>query len=160
MKKRPGMAHFWKREKFKPWWWSSGQSARLLLRQSEFESRWLLQFYSVKFVFEEIENKQKEAGVGPFCPMHLSLIFVLGICLVKVDATKKPLIYPMVLTIYWQSSVSRKEAFIAMESSKYIYHSKQEKDKRDWFEKMEKMWKTFLQNWSIRFTRLIDFWTL
>ena len=34
-----------------------------LIRRSEFESRW---FISAKFVFEKNENKQKEAGVGPF----------------------------------------------------------------------------------------------
>ena len=51
---------------FGPCWWSSGQHARLLLWRSELESRWSLQFISVKFVFEKNENKQKEAGVGPF----------------------------------------------------------------------------------------------
>ena len=49
-----------------PWWWSSGQHARTLHQQSEFESRWSLQFFSVKFVFEKNKNKEKEAGVGPF----------------------------------------------------------------------------------------------
>ena len=67
MKKRPGLAHFFKKnnvfslpmttfcykiEQFTtyvmrcgrmsimgPWWWSSGLRARLLLRQFEFESR-------------------------------------------------------------------------------------------------------------------------
>ena len=48
------------------WWWSSGQHARLLLRQSEFESRWSLQFFSVKFVLGKNENKQNEAQIGPF----------------------------------------------------------------------------------------------
>ena len=48
-----------------PWWWSSGQRARLLLRQSEFESRWGLHFFC-KIVIEKHENKQKEAEVGPF----------------------------------------------------------------------------------------------
>ena len=47
------------------WWWSSSQRARLLLRQSEFESRWGLQFFC-KIVTEKNENKQKEAGLGPF----------------------------------------------------------------------------------------------
>ena len=46
------------------WWWSSGQRARLLLRRSEFDSRWSLQFFC-KIVVEKNENKQKEAGVGP-----------------------------------------------------------------------------------------------
>jgi len=41
------------------------QHARLLLQQSEFESRWSLQFFC-KFVFEKNVNKQKEAGVRPF----------------------------------------------------------------------------------------------
>ena len=48
------------------WWWSSGQRARLLLRRSEFESRWSLQFLFCK-LFEKNENKQtKMAGDGPF----------------------------------------------------------------------------------------------
>ena len=42
-----------------PWWWSSGQRARLLLRWSEFESRWGLQFFC-KIVIEKNENKQKK----------------------------------------------------------------------------------------------------
>ena len=48
---------------FGPWWWSSGQ---LLLWRSEFESCWSLQCFSVHFIFEKNENKQKVAGVGPF----------------------------------------------------------------------------------------------
>ena len=48
-----------------PWLWSSGQRARLLLRRSEFESRWGLQFFCI-IVIEKNENKQTEAGVGPF----------------------------------------------------------------------------------------------
>ena len=51
---------------FGPWWWSSGQNARLLLRRSELKPRWRQQFFSVSFVIEKNENKQKEAGVGPF----------------------------------------------------------------------------------------------
>ena len=47
------------------WWWSSGQRARLLLWRSEFESRWSLQFLFCK-LFEQNENKKKEAGDGPF----------------------------------------------------------------------------------------------
>ena len=35
------------------------------IQRSEFESRWNLQFF-FKFVFESNENKQKEAGNGPF----------------------------------------------------------------------------------------------
>ena len=37
----------------------------LLLRRSEFESRWSLQFISVKIVLKNIENNQKKAGVRP-----------------------------------------------------------------------------------------------
>ena len=44
--------------------WSSGQRARLLLWQSEFESRWRLQFFSVKIVFEKNENKQNRLGLA------------------------------------------------------------------------------------------------
>ena len=47
-----------------PWWVSSGQRARLLLRQSEFESRWSLQFFC-KIEFKKNENKQKEAQRWP-----------------------------------------------------------------------------------------------
>ena len=40
-----------------------GQHDCLLIWRSEFESRCILQLLSVKFVFEEDENKQKEAGI-------------------------------------------------------------------------------------------------
>ena len=36
------------------------------LRRSEFESCWRLQYFSLNFVIEKNEKKQKEAGVGPF----------------------------------------------------------------------------------------------
>ena len=57
-----------------PWWWSSGQRARLLLRRFKFESR-----FSVKFVCEKNENKQKEAGAAPLfykkiLPIHFTSI--------------------------------------------------------------------------------------
>ena len=69
------------------WWWSSGQRASLLLRWSEFESRWSLQFFC-KIVFEMNENKQKVAGVGTLLKnvvtwvtqcflWHLSLGFII-----------------------------------------------------------------------------------
>ena len=47
-----------------PWWWSSGQRAHLLLRRSEFESRWGLQFFC-KIVIEKNENKQKRGRGWP-----------------------------------------------------------------------------------------------
>ena len=48
-----------------PWLWSSGQRVCLLLRRSEFESHWRLQFFSVKFVFEKNENKpEKRPGLN------------------------------------------------------------------------------------------------
>ena len=40
----------------RPWWWPSGQRACHLLRRSEFESRWSLQLFTVKFVLENKEN--------------------------------------------------------------------------------------------------------
>ena len=43
--------------------WSSGQRAGLLLRRSEFASRWIVQFFC-KTVVEYNENKQKEAWVA------------------------------------------------------------------------------------------------
>ena len=46
------------------WWWSSGQRSRLLLRRSEFESRWLLKI--VYFCAKKIKISEKEAGAGPF----------------------------------------------------------------------------------------------
>ena len=55
-----------------PWWWSSGQRARLLFRRSEFESRWGLQFFCKIFI-EKNENKQKEARVGRFFKIENSL---------------------------------------------------------------------------------------
>ena len=53
-----------------PWGWSSGQGARLLLWRSEFESRWRLHYFSVKFVFEKNWNKQREAGVAHLFKSH------------------------------------------------------------------------------------------
>ena len=41
-----------------------GIQIRLLLRPPEFKLRWCLQF-SLKFAFENNENKQKEARIGP-----------------------------------------------------------------------------------------------
>ena len=35
-----------------PWWWYSGQRSRLLLRRSEFDSRWFL-YYSVIVLYEK-----------------------------------------------------------------------------------------------------------
>ena len=43
-----------------PWrWWSSGQRARLLLRRSEFESRWTLSFFWKICVWKETKNKKR-----------------------------------------------------------------------------------------------------
>ena len=49
-----------------PWWWSTGQCARLLIQRSEFKSRRNYSFFSVKIVFKKNETKQKEAVSGPF----------------------------------------------------------------------------------------------
>ena len=46
-----------------PWWWSSGQHARLLLRRTEFESCWGLLFLLLST--EKNENKHKKVGIGP-----------------------------------------------------------------------------------------------
>ena len=46
-------------------WGASGQPACLLLRRSEFESRWTLQF-CCNIVVEKNQNKQKEAGFVAF----------------------------------------------------------------------------------------------
>ena len=50
-----------------PWWWSRGQRARLLLWQSEFESRWSRQKFYCKTFFEKNKNKQKRRSLGHFC---------------------------------------------------------------------------------------------
>ena len=50
-----------------PWWWLSGQHARLLLRRSEFETFLRLQFFSVNLCLKRTKiNKKEEAGVGLF----------------------------------------------------------------------------------------------
>ena len=49
-----------------------GQVVSVLAFYSEFESRWNLQFCSVKFVIEKNENNQKEAWVGPFLKKTIS----------------------------------------------------------------------------------------
>ena len=41
-----------------PWWWSSGQCARLLLRRSEFQSHWSLKLYSVNYSLRPKINKK------------------------------------------------------------------------------------------------------
>ena len=46
-----------------PWWWSSGQRARPLLRRTEFESCWGLLFLLLST--EKNENKHKKVGIGP-----------------------------------------------------------------------------------------------
>ncbi len=51
-----------------PWWWSSGQRAPLLLRRSEFESRWLL---ILLLLYEKTKINEKEAGVGLFKKNYL-----------------------------------------------------------------------------------------
>ena len=45
------------------WWWYSGQRSLLLLRRSEFESRWLLIFSAI--VYEKTKINKKEARKGP-----------------------------------------------------------------------------------------------
>ena len=46
-----------------PWWWSSGQRSRLMLRRSEFESRWLLNF-SVIVLYEKTKINEKRPGLA------------------------------------------------------------------------------------------------
>ena len=48
------------KNRFRSWWWSSGQSPHLLLRWSEFESCWLLRILN-----EKTKIKHKESGSGP-----------------------------------------------------------------------------------------------
>ena len=47
------------------WWWSSGQRARHLLRRSEFESCWSIQFYSVN-CFKRTKINKKRPGIAHF----------------------------------------------------------------------------------------------
>ena len=51
---------------------SSGQCARLLLRQSKFESCWSTHFF-VKFVFEKTKISKKRHGVGPSKEVEIDL---------------------------------------------------------------------------------------
>ena len=61
-----------------PWWWSSGQHARLLLWPSEFESRWRLQFFPKHLCFKKNENKQKEARVVPLKTNRETLLIFIS----------------------------------------------------------------------------------
>ena len=47
-----------------PWWWASGQRARLLLDDPSSNPADAYSFFC-KFVFEKNENKQKETGGWP-----------------------------------------------------------------------------------------------
>ena len=55
---------------------SSGQLVLLLLRRSEFQSRWRLQFFSLGFVFEKAKNKQKRGRGWPTLKKHLMCSFL------------------------------------------------------------------------------------
>ena len=48
-----------------PWRWSSGQRARLLHSDDLSSNPTEAYSFSLKFVFEKNENKQKEGGNGP-----------------------------------------------------------------------------------------------
>ena len=48
-----------------PWWWSSGQRAHLLLRQSEFNSRWSLQIFC-KLFLKRTKISKKRPGSAHF----------------------------------------------------------------------------------------------
>ena len=54
----PGISSRLTKAQWWPWWWSSGQRPRLILRRSEFESCWLLNLY------KETKINEKEAWVG------------------------------------------------------------------------------------------------
>ena len=56
-----------------------GPIARLLLQESEFESRWSLQFFC-KIVVEKNGKKQKETEVGPFLKIRRKNNFVIFTC--------------------------------------------------------------------------------
>ena len=70
-----------------PWWWSSGQRARLLLRRSEFESRWGLQFFC-KIVVEKNENKQKRGWGWPIFKNKKKYTHYYSAVLVSINGTK------------------------------------------------------------------------
>ena len=49
-----------------PWWWSSGQRARLLFRRSEFESHWSLQFCLYNLCLKRTKINKKRPGSANF----------------------------------------------------------------------------------------------
>ena len=48
-----------------PWWWLSGQHARLILRRSELEFRWSVQFFCKICIWKE-RKYTKRGRVSPF----------------------------------------------------------------------------------------------
>ena len=70
-----------------------------LIRRSEFESRW---FISAKFVFEKNENKQKEAGVGPFLKnIYINKKYICTLKFKKKNINKK-----YICTLKWRYRLS------------------------------------------------------
>ena len=53
----------YKQIKLGPWWWSSGQCTWLLLRRSEFESRWRLQFFLLNLCLKRTKINKKSPGL-------------------------------------------------------------------------------------------------
>jgi len=49
----------------RPWWWCSGQRSRLLLRRSELESLWLLNFTVIVLTVKKDGNKRKRGRYWP-----------------------------------------------------------------------------------------------
>ena len=59
-----------------PWWWSSGQHTRLILRRSEFQSHWSL-IFSANLFLERTKINKKRPGLAHFLKKQCSWIQVI-----------------------------------------------------------------------------------
>ena len=75
---------------FELWWWSIGQRARLLFQRSEFQPQWRLQFFSVKFMFQKTENKQKWGRNWTIQHVLLGFLIVVKRCSVFTPLNLSP----------------------------------------------------------------------
>ena len=88
-----------------PWWWSSGQRACLLLRRSEFESRWGLQFFC-KIVIEKNKNKNKKRpGLAHFFKKNMLFCMQWNYLIQTSQTSRTVILHPMANAL-WVNSIS------------------------------------------------------
>ena len=66
-----------------PWWWSSGQHTRLILRRSEFQSHWSL-IFSANLFLERTKINKKRPGLAHFLKKQCSWIQVIEFSYIRL----------------------------------------------------------------------------